>query len=163
MMERSEDEKNSQDKADIPTAGPVNMEQLRKDVLRLQLTMESLTQQIQTYITTTSTMVSNVSLPQNSFEAGKSNGVFTTCQPDIITQQHQIFPENKNNAAQRRMHEQSHTQPSDHQFLAHDNKRSPSIIYNNLLVVGQQQNVSMQNHTKWPLNTMTSSVCVQSS
>lgn len=102
MVDRSEDKKNLQD---IPTTGQGNMEELRGDVLRLQRTMESLTQQIQTYMT----MVSNMSLLRNSFGAEKLNCVFT-CQPDIITQQQKILPENNNNnGGQIRIHEHSHS------------------------------------------------------
>lgn len=46
--------------------------------------------------------------------------------------------------------------------MAHDNKRSSSTIQNNLIVAGQKQNVLTQIHTNWPVNTATSSACVQS-
>ena len=46
--------------------------------------------------------------------------------------------------AQRRIHEHVHTQQSVQEFLAHDNKRSPSVSLNNLHVAEQKQNVLTQ-------------------
>ena len=62
IVERSEYEENLQDIADIRTTRPGDVEKLRSDVLRFPRIIQSLTQQIQTYMTTKSTMVSILSM-----------------------------------------------------------------------------------------------------
>ena len=88
------------------------MEELFGDVLRFQRIIESLTQKIQTRMTKTSMMVSN--MLQISFGVEKLNCISTTCQrqADNTTQQHQILQENNNSGIERKLHEHSHTPPS---------------------------------------------------